>query len=129
MALSVFKIKKEVLQTMLKASKNIYPDEFIAIMQGEVNEKEAIITSVIIPPFSTYERDASSFSDWFLPPMFNVIGIFHSHPNGNGEPSIEDLNSFAIKGKLHIIAFPPFTLKSVKCFDNKGKEVNIAIIT
>ncbi|MFH0713803.1 MAG: Mov34/MPN/PAD-1 family protein [Candidatus Micrarchaeota archaeon] len=115
-------LERKVLLSAMQGAKNVFPNEFIALFQK--TEKGHML---IIPPFSEYGATFSSFDQWALPPM-NIIGSFHSHPSGNGEPSQQDLLFFSKTADFNIVAFPPFSLTSFKAFSSEGKKIRVKII-
>ena len=121
----MLKIKRRALLSALEAAKNVYPDEFVGLFRGDGELAEELI----IPPFSTYERDSSGFSDWFLPANNRELASFHSHPSpGTAFPSKADRLFFAKTAKYHFIACPPFGEKNVNAFDSKGKQITFGIV-
>ncbi len=115
-------LSRNALLSALQGAKNVYPNEFIALFRREKEKDE-----LIIPPFSEYGEDYSSFSEWHLPPM-NLTGSFHSHPGGKGTPSRQDLRFFSKIGGFHVIAYPPFSLYSFNCFSTKGEKINLVLM-
>lgn len=117
-----FNLDKNVLLTAMQGARNVYPNEFIALFR-EIDKKQ----DLIIPPFSEYGESFSSFSQWHLPPM-NIAGSFHSHPNGTGQPSFQDLLFFSKTAKFNLVAFPPFNLTSFRAYTYDGKPARIKLI-
>lgn len=122
----ICEVKRGKLEFLLRAASATFPDEFIALLEGKVGKEKVLIDSIVVPPFSEFGEDSSSFSDWFLPPMPRFIGVFHSHPNGVNLPSSADLALFR-KGQAHLIASSPFTFKNCAAFNNKGKRIKLVI--
>ncbi len=116
-------MKKRTMLSAMQGAKNVYPQEFIALFR----KNGGMVSELIIPPFSEYGDNFSSFSNWHLPPM-QICGSFHSHPSGSGFPSQQDLLFFSKIGEFHIVAFPPFSLSSFKAFSNNGKTIELSII-
>ncbi len=123
-------LDRKVIESALQGARNVYPNEFIALFRGaekpiakKNEEKNVEITELIIPPFSDYSAHSSGFNPWHLPLSIDIIGSFHSHPSGRGEPSQQDLNFFSTNGVFHVIAFPPFTSDSFRAYNSKGKPI------
>jgi proteasome lid subunit RPN8/RPN11 len=112
-------IKKEALQLFLDICKNIHPRENIMLIRGKIKNNIIEINEFLIPPFSTYGDNFSSFPLFMLPFDLSIIGIAHSHPSGNSNPSTEDLNNFY--GKIMIISSYPYD--SIAIYDRKVKKL------
>ncbi len=118
------KIKKSVLESILMASRKVYPNEFISML-GK-NEKEEVDELVVLP--AVYGKNFSSIRTDLIPFDSKIIGTIHSHPSPNNNPSSADLNVFSVLGKIHLIICWPFNLDNIKSFDETGKEITIEII-
>lgn len=116
-------IKRSALASAMQGARNLYPNEFIALLRGKKVKDGITVEEIIIPPLSEYGADFSSFNPWHIPPMPDIVGSFHSHPSGAGMPSDQDLQFFSRQGPVHLIGFSPFTLASFKCYYN-GKLVS-----
>ncbi|NHV45816.1 MAG: peptidase [Candidatus Verstraetearchaeota archaeon] len=112
-------IKKEALQLFLDICKNIHPRENIMLIRGKIKNNIIEVNEFLIPPFSTYGEYFSSFPLFMLPFDLSIIGIAHSHPSGNSNPSTEDLNNFY--GKIMIISSYPYD--SIVIYDRKVKKL------
>ena len=117
-------IRRVALLSALEGAKNLYPNEFIALLR----EEGGVITEILLAPFSEYGPTFSSFQDFHLPPDPSIVGTFHSHPSPSNRPSRGDLQFFSRKGKIHLIAGIPFGIGDVKAYDNKGAETGIEVI-
>lgn len=122
-------IRKPALESALLGAKNTHPDEFIGLFRGHDDGMDVILTELIIPPFSTYEADSSSYSPYFIPANSREKGSFHSHPEPKTSyPSDEDLLFFSRFGGFHFIASFPFHLCDVRAFNASGKKVRFSLI-
>ncbi|MCX6773072.1 MAG: Mov34/MPN/PAD-1 family protein [Candidatus Micrarchaeota archaeon] len=83
---------------------------------------------MLIPPGIMVSRTMSSFSEWMLPTIEGMVGIFHSHPNSSSRPSAQDKRLFSQKGGINIIAGYPFELKNVSAYIGSGKEVPFKVV-
>ncbi len=121
-------IKKNALLSCLQGAKNLYPNEFIGLLRGEEKDGDAVLTELIIPPFSRYDESSSSFSDYYLPANMHELASFHSHPTpGSAFPSEQDKRFFA-RMKFNLIACHPFRLGDVNAFDSKARKVDWQVI-
>ena len=119
----MYSIKKETLESIIIAAKNVYPNEFFSFIGGE-NE---IINELVIVP-ATYGDKFCLFRLDLVPYDPTIIGTVHSHPSVYNTPSKADLDSFRKKGKIHLIIGYPYDLNTLKAFDNTGKEIEIIVI-
>ncbi|MFH1663374.1 MAG: Mov34/MPN/PAD-1 family protein [archaeon] len=118
------KIKETAIESIIIASKQVYPNEFISMLG--VNEKNEITELVIFP--SVYGKNYSSIRADLMPFDRSIVGTIHSHPSPNNFPSAGDLKVFSALGKIHLIICWPFNLNSIKAFDSKGKETILEVI-
>ncbi|MFB0561051.1 MAG: Mov34/MPN/PAD-1 family protein [Candidatus Lokiarchaeia archaeon] len=119
------KIKKEVVEGVLWACRNVHPREFIGLLRAE----EGVITEIILAPASVYGKGLAQFHPHMLPFDFSIVGSIHSHPSGSGRPSTQDLNSMFNFGYVHIIVtFPYHNHKNLHTYDKKGKPIQLEVV-
>ena len=116
-------IKNEAVESIILASRNVYPHEFISMLGG----KNGVIEELVVLPadfgedFSTIRLDLAPFDK-------TIIGTVHSHPDPDNRPSEADLEVFRRAVQVHIIIGYPYTLNTIKAFDSKGKKVALKVI-
>jgi len=103
-----------------------HPNECILILKGKSKNRNIIIDSLVIPPFSETGPTFAGFPHSFLPLDFSYVGIVHSHPVGSAEPSLEDLNNFF--GLVSLIVKSPYEDEDVFAWDREGNSVKLTII-
>lgn len=121
----MFSIKRNVLESVLEASSNLFPNEFFCLLGGE-RKKKIIDEFVMIP--AEYMRDSVAIKHWLMPLDLRIIGSVHSHPRGIPRPSPQDLRNFAKFGEIHLITFPPFSLQSFHAFDSRGNNLYLNLV-
>lgn len=122
--ISLWKIKKEVLQLIMESSKSSYPNEFGAFLRAKHN----VIYEIILLP-GTISGGRSVLYNLLMKPIdFTIVGSVHSHPSGVPLPSQADLDMFSRTGDVHIIVAYPFTLSSWKAYNRMGEEIEVKII-
>src|SRR3989338_3226510 len=118
-----FRFKKELLEALCDACRKVYPNEFLALL-GVKKDKTLVEEFVAVP--AEFGRNFSSYRLDLLPIDSSIVGSIHSHPSASANPSIQDLKVFA-RGKVNLIIAFPFDLKTIKAFDNYGKELELAM--
>ena len=111
-----------VMDSLLTYSRMAYPNEGILILRGKSKKGVVEITSVMVPPAAVHAHSYSSFNWFMLPVDMSYMGVAHSHPSGNANPSHEDrLHSM---GKIMVIMGYPYGDSShVGVFDYNGNRV------
>ncbi|MBI4043226.1 MAG: Mov34/MPN/PAD-1 family protein, partial [Candidatus Diapherotrites archaeon] len=93
----MWRIKQSLLESIMHASKNVYPDEFISLLA--VKNDASLLEELVIVP-SEYGEAFSSLRSDLIPFDSRIVGTIHSHPSGKGHPSSEDLNAFSRMGSI-----------------------------
>ncbi len=120
----MIKIKEIVLESIMLASKKVYPNEFISMLG--TNKKKEINELVVFP--AVFGKNFSSIRFDLIPFDSSIIGTVHSHPTPNNNPSQEDIKVFEATGKIHLIISWPFNLNTIKAFNQNGKEIGFEVI-
>ncbi len=118
----------QVMESLLTYSRMAYPNEGILILRGKSKKGIVDVTSVMVPPAAVHARSYSSFSWFMLPLDMSYLGVAHSHPSGNANPSHEDkLHS---TGKIMVImGYPYGSTSHVGVFDHNGNRVPFEVRT
>jgi len=122
---SGWKIMKPVLEFILEASKDAYPNEIFFYLSGSIKKK--IISEVIVGYFNS-SPEAVIYRPEALPVNLKIVGTAHSHPSGDPRPSGTDLESFQRFGGVHIIVAYPFDESSWRAYNSYGEEIKLEII-
>ncbi|MCK4366315.1 MAG: Mov34/MPN/PAD-1 family protein [Thermoplasmata archaeon] len=117
-------IKRETIEMILEASRDIHPNEFGAILRAE----EGVITEIMLLPGTLSGSRSAIFQLHMLPIDFTVVGTVHSHPSGSISPSEADIALFQKFGYIHIITGVPFDKDSWRAFDLYGEPVDLEVI-
>jgi proteasome lid subunit RPN8/RPN11 len=110
-----------LLDSLLEASRRNHPDEFFAVLGGEVRGEEVIVDSLLIVPFEA--SDTGAVFDLMSVHLRGAVGTFHSHPYGEPVPSEDDLLLFRRLGAVHAIAAYPYDRRSVRFYDKSGRNI------
>ncbi|ODS37747.1 MAG: hypothetical protein A7316_09060 [Candidatus Altiarchaeales archaeon WOR_SM1_86-2] len=115
-------IRKEALELILGASREIYPNEFGGMLRGT----DDVIEEVLLIPGSIFgDRFASTRFD-MVPIDHSIIGSVHSHPSNSFEPSGADLRYFKRLGKIHLIVRKPYgSIVDIAAYDRGGKRISL----
>jgi len=113
---------KEVVDSLFTYSRMAYPNEGILLMRGKSKKGVVEVTGVVVPPAASHGAAFSSFSWWMLPIDFSYLGVAHSHPSGNHNPSHEDL--LHASGKIMVImGYPYATVDNLGVYNHNGQRV------
>lgn len=113
---------RQVVDSLLSYSKMAYPNEGILLLRGKSRKGVAEVTGVMIPPAAVHAKSFSSFNWWMVPIDMTYLGIAHSHPSGNYNPSQEDL--LHASGRLMVIMGYPYADEScLGVYDREGNRV------
>ncbi|MFX1259775.1 MAG: hypothetical protein ACFFAN_18135 [Promethearchaeota archaeon] len=118
-------IKKELLNGVLALCRNQHPKEILGLLRMD----KGIVSEYILPPGALTSNSSGVFFPSRIPLDSSLEGTIHSHPSGNPNPSLGDLNGVFVHKRFHfIVAYPYNSLNCVKCFNNKGNEIPFKII-
>jgi proteasome lid subunit RPN8/RPN11 len=110
------------MDSLLTYSRMAYPNEGILILRGKSKKGVVEVTSVMVPPAAVHAHSYSSFNWFMLPVDMSYLGVAHSHPSGNANPSDED--RLHATGKIMVIMGYPYSSAShVGVFDHNGNRV------
>ncbi|MDO5850158.1 MAG: Mov34/MPN/PAD-1 family protein [Methanobacteriaceae archaeon] len=116
-----------VIDSVIFYSKKSYPNEFLAMFDGYIEDNALFITSLIFIP-GERSHTSASFNDWLLPPDQKKFGTVHSHPGFNtAYPSGADLVTFSKYGNFHIIVCEPYSLETMKAYDAYGQPTTFEV--
>jgi proteasome lid subunit RPN8/RPN11 len=116
------RLKRELLQFLLKAARSAHPREFAGVLR----RRGDVIEEVLLVPTQSSERSAL-LSIHMLPIDPSVIGTVHSHPEPPPLPSEEDLFFFDRFGAVHLIIAYPYTEDSWAAFNHRGERIELEI--
>jgi proteasome lid subunit RPN8/RPN11 len=120
--LTTVKFEKPVADSILSHALDMYPREAILLLRGKKKRDEILIDEIVVPPLATHGVRFSAFPSYMLPMDLRVMGVSHSHPSGNPEPSVQDLNH--IYGRIMVIAAYPFqSYSDIVVFDKDGNRL------
>ena len=112
---------------MLSHALDMYPREGILLLRGRKERDEILINEIVVPPLATHGLGFSGFPSYMLPMDLRVMGVSHSHPSGNPQPSVHDLNHFY--GRIMVIVAYPFqSYNDVAVFDKDGSRLRWQLI-
>ena len=116
------RFSRQVVDSLLSYSKMAYPNEGILLLRGKSKKGVAEVTGVAIPPAAIHARGFSSFNWWMVPVDMSYLGVAHSHPSGNNNPSQEDL--LHATGRLMVIMGFPYSDEScLGVYDKDGNRI------
>ncbi len=119
----MYSIRRITLESIIVASRNVYPQEFFSMLGG----KNKTIEELVVVP-AVFGDDFSSYRMDLVPIDKSIIGTVHSHPSRANYPSDADLESFSKFGEIHLIIGYPYDFNTVRAFDNKGKKITLNVV-
>ncbi len=119
----MYSIRKQALESIIIAARNVYPLEFFSMLGGKNKaiEELVVVSAHFGEDFSSYRLDLVPFDR-------EIIGTVHSHPSVHNYPSDADLESFSKFGEVHLIISYPYDLNTIRAFDNKGKKITLKVV-
>lgn len=118
-------IEADLINGILGLCRDNHPREILGLLRVD----KGIITEFILPPGAITTEKSGVYNLRRMALDSSLEGTVHSHPNGNPNPSPTDLKSIFTTRRFHIIVgFPYNNLNCVKCFDQKGKVMNLQVI-
>lgn len=127
-------IARDTLLTCLASAEDYHPSKFVAHLRSEdaasvgVEGSGEVLTEVVFVPESGSRR-----GDVFrllgvdtLPRSSSVVGTVSSAPTGELES--EDYTRFTNRGRVHIVAFPPYDEESWRVYTSDGKERGLSVV-
>lgn len=120
-------VDEDVIESVVFYSKKSFPNEFLAMLDGYVEDNTLFINSLIFLP-GERSHTGASFNDWLLPPDQKKWGTVHSHPGFNtAYPSGADLVTFSKFGSFHIIVCEPYSLETMNAYNAKGEPITFKV--
>jgi proteasome lid subunit RPN8/RPN11 len=120
-------IDGEVVEEIINIAKESYPNEFMALLEGKIQEHTLKITGLIFLPAET-SNEGAVMQVFMQPLTTNSIGSVHSHPGYSASPSNADLHFFSKKGIFHMIIAEPYNRESIVAYDSFGNIVDFKVI-
>ncbi|RLF08583.1 MAG: peptidase [Thermoprotei archaeon] len=120
-------MKREVVEAVLEASRNLHPRETLLLLRGRRGSDGSIVVEeVLVPPLATFGLGFASFNPFALPLDPSIVGSAHSHPSGDPSPSVQDLNLG--RGPLLMIAASPYRgLMDIHIYTPSGEELDFEV--
>jgi proteasome lid subunit RPN8/RPN11 len=122
------KIPSDVIDEIVEFSKDAYPNEFFAYLEGKVKEEGVFVNNLAYYPHEANEDSVTTIFHMGTHTA-DFIGSVHSHPDGDNRPSRQDLRTFNHDGIVHFIINNPFRKENIRCFGNDGKELEFEILS
>lgn len=125
MTQSIWRIKENVLETLLHASRSTFPNEFGAFLKA----KDNTIYELALIPGTIQGESHTIFKLYMLPLDPAIVGTVHSHPSHNNRPSRADLQFFEKTGQVHLIVRRPYEgPEAVAAYNRGGAPITLRIV-
>jgi len=119
-------IEQDVIINIMQLSRDNYPKEFLAFLDGEIKNKKLIITGLLYQEYYASDRGAAPI---FHFPNRSFYGSVHSHPGFSNRPSSADRQFFRKMGVVNAIICKPYNVENIRFYNHEGEEINIEIIS
>lgn len=117
-------IAKELLETVIEASKSSHPHEFAALLRAT----DGVISEILLVPGTTSNDTSARMLLDMMPLDMSIVGSVHSHPVHDLRYSDEDLHMFGAKGVYNIIVAFPYGENDWICYNPRGEQVDLSVI-
>jgi proteasome lid subunit RPN8/RPN11 len=114
-----------VLEDIIEFAKSNYPNEFLAILSGEISQDTLTINGLLYQHF--FASRSSALTRLNLPMLSGAVGSVHSHPSSSTRPSRADLQFFAKTGVVHFIIGAPYREQDMACYDFEGNTRDFSV--
>ncbi|MBE6485418.1 MAG: hypothetical protein E7Z85_01070 [Methanosphaera stadtmanae] len=119
-------IDSKLIDEIVKIAINADPNEYVALLSGDIEENILKIKGLIFLPFKA--SSSSAVMEVFMMPMTtNAVGSIHSHPGPSANPSQADLTFFAKNGYFHMIICRPYSESTIKAYDAFGNPMSFKV--
>ncbi|MDO5848932.1 MAG: Mov34/MPN/PAD-1 family protein [Methanobrevibacter sp.] len=120
------RVDAEVLESVIYYSTQAFPNEFLALLDGEIKDNILYITGLIFLPGETCSTGAVFHSE-MVPPTLKYWGSVHCHPGPSAQPSEADLKTFSKHGVFHMIVCLPYSLETFRAYDKYGDPMDYTV--
>ena len=115
-----------VIDEIVKIATNADPNEYVALLSGDIEEKILKIKGLIFLPFKA--SSSSAVMEVFMMPMTTKsVGSVHSHPGPSANPSKADITFFGKNGYFHMIICRPYSESTIKAYDPFGNPISYKV--
>ncbi|MDZ7688284.1 MAG: hypothetical protein U5J64_06095 [Halobacteriales archaeon] len=124
-------IARDTLLTALASSEDYHPRKFVAHLRSTdaskvgVEEDGEVLTEIIFTPESKTDDVFDTLGVDALPRRASIVGTVASAPSGELEG--DDYTRFTNRGRVHIVAFPPYDEESWHAYDSDGAEIDLDV--
>ncbi|MCL4325934.1 MAG: Mov34/MPN/PAD-1 family protein [Candidatus Thermoplasmatota archaeon] len=118
-------ISERLLDSIIKASKSTYPNEFGAVLR---KNRDGVIDELLMLPGTISGNRHAEFRFYMLHADRNVVGTVHSHPSPYPIPSDADSSLFSNFGYCHIIIAYPYNENSWIAYDRNSKRITLKVM-
>lgn len=120
-------IHYELIEEIRTLAKQSYPNEFVALFEGEIEDEVLKIEKLVFLPGETSNQGAT-LNTLMLPANMKIIGSVHSHPGPSNMPSTADLHFFSKMGLIHMIISEPYDITDIATYNSFGERIYCKVI-
>jgi proteasome lid subunit RPN8/RPN11 len=120
-------IHYELIEEITVLANQSHPHEFVALFEGEIDNKVLKIEKLVFLPGETSNQGAT-LNTLMLPPNMKILGSVHSHPGPSNHPSTADLHFFSKMGLIHMIISEPYDITNIATYNSFGERIYCKVI-
>lgn len=117
-------IDEDVLENIMLLARENHPKEFLAFLDGKIENKRLTITGLLYQEYYASENSATPI---FHFPDQSFYGSVHSHPGNSNRPSQADRQFFSKVGIVNIIICRPYNRANIRFYDHEGEEIHVTV--
>ncbi len=119
-------IDYRVIDEIVKIAINADPNEYVALLSGDIENNILKIKGLIFLPFKA--SSSSAVMEVFMMPITTkAVGSIHSHPGPSANPSQADITFFGKNGYFHMIICRPYSESTIKAYDSFGNPASFVV--
>lgn len=117
-------IEQHVIEDIALLAKENHPKEFLAFLDGKIEDKILTITKLLYQEYYASDRSAAPI---FRFPTSTFYGSVHSHPGYSNKPSSADRQFFRKVGIINLIICKPYSRDEIRFYNHEGEEIDVEI--
>ncbi|MFP4632094.1 MAG: hypothetical protein ACLFMT_01495 [Halobacteriales archaeon] len=122
----VVAVERETLEEMLAVADDSHPEEVVLHLRATESPGGLVVTEYLLVPRSPPKGAFEVLGVDSIPRNSDVVGTFASTADGT-EPRERDYTRFANRGRVHVLAWPPYDLGCWKAYTSDGRARDLDV--